>query len=136
MENINIEATRFTPGISFDSKSNLFKIRGESYPENTADFYSPVFFWIENYIEQLENQSFTIDIELFYFNSSSSKILLDLFDLLEAAAKKGKHITVNWIYEDDDEESLEFGEEFQEDFNAVHFNLIRKDVSGEQKNSF
>ncbi len=136
MENINIEATRFTPRISFDIKSSLLEIRGESYPENTADFYSPVFFWVENYIEQLKDQSFSIDIELFYFNSSSSKILLDLFDLLESAAKKGRNITVNWIYEDDDEESLEFGEEFQDDFNAVQFNLIRKDVSGEQKNSF
>jgi len=131
MENINIEATRFTPRISFDSKCNVFEIRGESYPENAADFYSPVFFWIENYIGQLEDHPFTIDIELFYFNSSSSKILLDLFDLLEEAAKNGRQIIINWFYEDNDEESLEFGEEFQEDCNAVQFNLIRKGVSGE-----
>ena len=126
MENINIEATRFTPRISFDSKCNVFEIRGESYPENAADFYSPVFFWIENYIGQLEDHPFTIDIELFYFNSSSSKVLLDFFDLLEAAADNGKEIAVNWFYEKDDEDALEFGEEFQEDFDSLEFNLIEK----------
>ncbi|MCP4345442.1 MAG: DUF1987 domain-containing protein [Desulfobacterales bacterium] len=136
MDNLIIEATKDSPDIRFDQKNNLLEIKGESFPENAADFYSPVFLWLEKYIEQLTDQDVTVNIELIYFNSSSSKILLDFFDMLDEAADTGKKITINWIYDEDDDESLEFGEEFQEDFNSVRFNMIQKDAAGEQTNAF
>ncbi len=126
MENLKLEATRYTPAISFDCERHVLEINGESYPENIAEFYAPVFSWVEEYLEQLEDQEVMVNMELIYFNSSSSKILLDFFELLEDASSNGKRITVSWIYEEEDEDTQEFGEEFQEDFESLKFNLVQK----------
>ncbi len=125
MDNLFIKATKHTPRIHFDSKKNLLEITGESYPENVTGFYSPVFAWIEQYLALPEDRNVTVNIELVYFNSSSSKLLLDFLDMLEESATSGKRITINWIY--DEEDSLEFGEELMEDFESIQFNLIQKD---------
>jgi len=132
MENLKIGATKYTPEIIFDCERDILEIRGKSYPENTAEFYTPVFAWLENYIARLGDRQATLNVELLYFNSSSSKILLDFFDILESAAKDGKNIVINWIYEEDDEDTLEFGEEFQEEFESLNFCLIQK--AGEPDN--
>lgn len=127
MENLIIEETKFSPSIVFDGEKHSLSITGKSYPENTSVFYAPVFSWLEDYIAKLDdNQEVGVNIELIYFNSSSSKVLLDFFDILDEAAEDGKSIAVNWIYEEDDEDSLEFGEEFKEDYESLTFNLVEK----------
>jgi hypothetical protein len=80
MENLEITATKYTPEITFDAGSNVLEIKGETYPENTAEFYAPVFTWLDEYIAQLQDQQVTLNLEITYFNSSSSKVLMDLFD--------------------------------------------------------
>ncbi len=126
MDNLKIEATKYSPEISFDCENNVLEIRGKSYPEDTSVFYSPIFAWVEKYLQREETKKIVVNIELVYFNSSSSKVLLDFFDTLETAANDGKEIAVNWFYEEDDEDALEFGEEFKEDFESLDFNLIEK----------
>lgn len=126
MENLLISATKYTPEISFDATKCLLAITGESYPENTAEFYSPVFDWLESFLDSLQDQTVTVNIEIIYFNSSSSKVLMDLFDRLEEAVKAGKRITLNWIYDREDQSSLEYGEEFQEDLEVLKLNLVEK----------
>ena len=64
------------------------------------------------------------DFEIVYFNSSSSKTLMDLFELLDDAAKAGKRVVVNWRYDRDNETAKECGEEFREDVAALRFNLV------------
>jgi hypothetical protein len=128
MEKLEIEATKYTPEILFDYENNRLSIRGKSYPENTAEFYAPVFDWLEAYLGQLEDQKARVDMEIHYLNSSSSKVLLDFFDLLEDATGEGKQISINWIYEENDEDSREFGREFQEDFDTLNLNLIQKEA--------
>ena len=128
MEKLEIKATKYTPEILFDFESNQLSIRGKSYPENTAEFYAPVFDWLEAYLGQLKDQEASVDMEIHYLNSSSSKVLLDFFDLMEDATEEGKQISINWIYEEDDEDSQEFGREFQEDFDTLNLNLIQKDA--------
>lgn len=128
MEKLEIKATKYTPEILFDCEANQLSICGKSYPENTAEFYAPVFKWLETYLEQLEDQAVRVDMEIHYLNSSSSKVLLDFFDLLEDATEDGKHIEINWIYEENDEDSREFGREFQEDFDTLNLNLIQKEA--------
>jgi len=127
MDNWKIEATKYTPTVNFDAASNTLVLIGESYPENLATFADPLFSWLEDYLAQLEYQTFTINIELTYFNSSSSKMLLDWFDRLEEeVANKGKTIIVNWIYDAENEVAEEYGEEFQEDIEKLTFNLVSK----------
>ncbi len=124
MTDLNIKSTKYTPQILFDSSTNTLIIKGESYPENTFEFYRPCFEWLNAYFELPESPLLVINVELIYFNSSSSKILFNLFDLLDATAKKGNKVSVNWIYDEEDEDYLEFGEEFAEDLAHVPFNLV------------
>jgi len=95
MKTLHITETLNSPEISFDCEKHILEIKGKSFPENTAKFYGPVFSWIEEYLEFIQNQKVIINIELIYFNSSSSKVLMDLFDMMDAAADKGKQIVCN-----------------------------------------
>ncbi len=126
MPSISIDATKSTPRIFFDERKNVLELRGESYPENTSEFYDPLFKWLDKHLDELLEESFTVDIELIYFNSSSSKILMNLFDRLEEKAEEGKNIAVNWIYDKKNDSSLEYGEEFKEDLTTLPFNLVEK----------
>ncbi|MEY3220626.1 MAG: hypothetical protein RIT27_1983 [Pseudomonadota bacterium] len=127
MDNLNISATTQTPAIYFDEENQTLNMIGECYPENITKFSLPLFAWLNNYLMVLETQLFTVNIELIYFNSSSSKMLLDLFDCLQSAVVENqKNIVVNWIYDVENESALEYGEEFKEDLNNLNFNLIEK----------
>lgn len=126
MDNLIIEATKYTPTIMFDAERNLLEIRGETYPENTAEFYAPVFKWLDEYLAQLQDEPVTVNLEINYFNSSSSKVLMDMFDKLEEMVKNGKKVELNWIYDKDNESALEYGEEFKEDLEVLELNLVQK----------
>jgi len=129
MKDLKIEATNRTPDIFFDSEKDILEIKGKSYPSNVSDYYMPIFTWLREYLKQLDDRRvFTVNIELLYFNSGSSKVLLELFLLLEKAAFRGKTISVNWVYHEDDEDNLEYGEEFQADLQFLAFNLVQKKV--------
>lgn len=125
MENLFIAATECTPSIYFDAERHLLEIRGTSYPENTTAFYAPVFAWLEEYFAHVKEGGITVNIEIVYFNSGSSKALLDFFDVLDDAAFRGAQISVNWIYKDGDQDMLEYGEEFLEDFRRVSFDFVK-----------
>ncbi|MDM8564610.1 DUF1987 domain-containing protein [Candidatus Halobeggiatoa sp. HSG11] len=127
MDSWKTVATKYTPEIYFDANTNILGVKGESYPENITEFSSPLFSWLENYLESLGEKTFTINIELIYFNSSSSKMLLDLFDLLEEEVNDNdKNIVVNWIFDIENDAAQEYGEEFQEDLEILPFNLVEK----------
>ncbi|KOR32090.1 hypothetical protein TI05_09485 [Achromatium sp. WMS3] len=127
MENLYVAATKSSPEINFDCKNNILEIKGESYPENTAKFYTPVISWLNEYVDALDAEQVTVNIELIYFNSSSSKVLLDIFDIFDELAGQGKQITLNWIFDVENENVEEAGEEFQEDFESLTFNLVPKE---------
>ncbi len=128
MNNLDILATSQTPAVHFNEETQTLSLVGECYPENISKFSSPIFSWLHDYLEHLGEQVFTINIELIYFNSSSSKMLLDLFDRLETEVnEQQKKIVVNWIYDPENESALEYGEEFKEDLNDLTFNLLEKE---------
>ena len=116
-----VEETAFTPAISVDSERNCILIKGKSYPENISVFYDPFLEYLTELLK--EDRAVILDIELVYFNSSSSKVLMNIFDMLEEAAKRGIACEVNWRYEAENELAKECGEEFQEDYSAFEFKL-------------
>ena len=127
MEKISIPQTKYTPFISLDEDLRLIEIKGKSYPENTFEFYKPVMEWVSQYFKQEETKNTIVNIEIIYFNSSSSKLLFDFFDLLETAKLSKHNITVNWKYDTENESALEAGEDFQEDFESLGINLVAID---------
>lgn len=113
MENFFLEGSSKTPELSFDPNTGSFSISGRSIPENSIEFYKPLFEWLDNYSESA-NDSTELDVKLEYFNTSSSKCLVEIFRKLEKLQEKGKEVKVNWYYEEDDEDMEESGEDFQE----------------------
>ncbi len=112
MEELVIEGSPKTPTIKFDPKSGDLLLKGRSIPENSIEFYKPLVDVLDAY--NASPQSTTkVDIQLEYFNTSSSKCILDVFKKLEAINSGSSEVTINWFYEEDDEDMLEAGEDYQ-----------------------
>ena len=112
MEPILIEGTPKTPTVNFDPAKGHIEIKGRSIPENSIEFYKPLIDWLEQYLSTPAKLT-EVNIQLEYFNTSSSKCILDVFKKLEAIYKSGNEVVINWFYEEDDEDMLEAGEDYQ-----------------------
>lgn len=122
MDSIELEGTAKTPTVSFNADGKL-EIKGRSIPENSIEFYKPLVDWLEAY-RAAPKPTTAVEIQLEYFNTSSSKCILDVFKKLEAIATDGStDIKINWYYEEDDEDMLEAGEDYSAIIN-VPFKMI------------
>ena len=111
MTNINLEGTEDTPKIILDSTNKIFERSGRSLPEDCAQFYKPILEWLDGYTPTSPiNFVFKLD----YFNTASSKLILDILNRLEKIKNKGSQVTISWYYAEDDEDMQEAGEEFSE----------------------
>jgi len=122
METISIEGTPKTPTINFDMEKGFLEIKGRSIPENSIEFYKPLVDWLDKYASKPKTST-NVNIQLEYFNTSSSKCILDVFKKLEFIHKNGSEIVINWYYEEDDEDMLEAGEDYQAIIN-VPFKMV------------
>ncbi|MBM2816822.1 MAG: hypothetical protein HW421_3584 [Ignavibacteria bacterium] len=122
MDNLIIEKTKHTLGIDFNIETGRFLIEGRSLPENNVEFFNPIFSSINRYISEIKKE-IILDCKIVYFNSGSSKRFNQLFQILEDYHSNGGKVTVNWYYESDDEDQLEEGGDFAENF-TMPFNLI------------
>ena len=122
-------ATQRTPQIEISGAG--CRIVGECYPENIQEFSSPVMSSLRSLVP--DSGSYTVDMELFYFNSSSAKFLFDFFEFLEESSEEGKKIRINWRYRAEDDTMLEAGEDFQEDITASEFNLVIVEYADEEQ---
>lgn len=109
MEELKIEGSAKTPTIVFNGSGELL-LKGRSIPENSIEFYKPILDWIENYGSSPMDKT-VVNVQLEYFNTSSSKCILDVFKKLETLSSTS--IEINWYYEEDDEDMLEAGEDYQ-----------------------
>ena len=114
METLSLQGSPKTPTIEMNAENGVIEIKGRSIPENSIDFYRPVVEWLDNYAESAAEAT-EVNIQLEYFNTSSSKCILDVFKKLENVFKNNgeKGVTINWYYEEDDEDMLEAGEDYQ-----------------------
>jgi len=112
METIIREGTPKTPYVRMDGENGVIEIKGRSIPENSVEFYKPLIEWLDRYTNAPFDLT-SVNIQLEYFNTSSSKCILDIFKKLELAYKKGNKVEINWYYEEDDEDMFEAGEDYQ-----------------------
>ncbi len=112
MEDLVIEGTPKTPTIEFKPESGYLLLKGRSIPENSIEFYKPLVDILEAYAGK-SKETTKVDIQLEYFNTSSSKCILDVFKKLEAINAGNSEVAINWFYEEDDEDMLEAGEDYQ-----------------------
>lgn len=123
MELLNIEGTPKTPTVILNPSTGVIEIKGRSIPENSIEFYRPVVEWLDEYIKNPQPNT-VVNMQLEYFNTSSSKCILDVFKKLEVLKKNQKDVIINWYYEEDDEDMLEAGEDY-ESIIKVPFKMIQ-----------
>lgn len=111
MEVMKIAGTDDTPSVILDANSNIFEIAGRSLPEDVAAFYNPILEWLDQYSQNPKPKT-VFNFRLIYFNTASSKMLLDILMKLEDLHKAGKEALVKWHYPEDDEDMKEAGEEY------------------------
>ncbi|MBT34027.1 MAG: nuclear pore complex subunit [Thalassobius sp.] len=112
MENLFLEKSNKTPFIEFDANRGYLLIEGRSIPEDALDFYQPLFSWLDSYSKTAQEVT-VMEFKLEYFNTSSSKCLVEILRRLEDINCE-KHVEVKWFYEQDDEDMQESGEDYMQ----------------------
>lgn len=123
MEHNNLESlvvegekgTFYIPSVHFDAETGHCRMEGESYLENTWNFYEKLLNWLKAFAET--SQPIQFDFKLAYFNTSSSKGILQLLEFLENYEEQGAEVTINWYYPSHDEDLKEEAEDFMIDTN-------------------
>ena len=112
MEKLFIDGSAKTPSIDFDAETGVLLLKGRSIPENSIEFYKPLNDWLDGYSGTPKAKT-VVDMRLEYFNTSSSKCILDFFKRLEKVNGNNTEVHVNWYFETDDEDMEEAGEDYQ-----------------------
>ena len=118
----HIDRTDTSPQIDLDLDQGVLEFVGRSLPPNSEQFYSRVYRWLEEYLQEPKGET-TVNMKLDYLDTSSSKHLFNIFRRLDAVTERGQHVQVNWHYETGDEEMAETGKDYQSlcklDFNFI-----------------
>ncbi len=116
LDNLEIKGekgTYFVPHVNFNAETGICTLEGESYLEDTWDFYKRLVDWLRAYSET--GRSITFNFKLTYFNTSSSKGILEVLEYLKEYEGLGGVLDIMWYYPKDDEDILEEAEDFIED---------------------
>ena len=114
MELLSRVASISSPAVYFDPENGQLTMSGESYPENTFEFYAPIIGWLKAFVAETDF-AITLTLELAYLNTGRVKWLVDIFDLLEDAFQEGRQVLIIWRYHKKNSRALETAEEFSED---------------------
>jgi hypothetical protein len=113
MEEFVLTASTKTPGVKLNASTGVLEISGRSIPEIATEFYNPMIDWVVEYGKSPKPET-TVQVKFEYFNTSSSKSILDFFKKLEQIDAAGKtKVNVKWFYETEDEAMEEAGMEYK-----------------------
>ena len=98
------------------------EISGRSLPEDVSSFYEPVLNWLNEYADN-PNKKTIFNFKLTYFNTNSSRLILDILDLVKKYENAGGTVTVNWYYDKKDPDMVEEVEDFTLE-SGMKINLI------------
>ena len=122
MDSLVLAPTKSSLAVRFDPSTGLLELEGQSYPENSHAFFAPLIEWVERFLVETAVPARLV-LRLSYLNTSSTKFILDLFDILEQHHTTGRDIRVTWCYAADDEDILQTGEDFKADL-QLPFELV------------
>lgn len=108
MEAIIVEATNYLPRIDFSPDGKLV-LEGRAIPEDAAKLFDPMI----EFVKELDTKAVDFTINLEYFNTASSKKLLELLKHLDANNRVEK-VQINWKFEEGDEDSVETAEIYED----------------------
>lgn len=126
MERLEITQSKSTPFVDFDPDTGVLEIGGESYPENSHEFFAPLVEWINHYLSG-DEKSAVLRVTLTYMNTSSTKYMIEILDRVEQAYEDGRDVLVEWYCDEDNERELDTVEELKEDF-EMPFDIKTREV--------
>ncbi len=103
-----------SPTVRLDASRGVMELTGESYPQNAFDFFAPIIEWARQFLRE-GSTPLCLELRLSYLNTSSTKCMIDLLDLLENAHKSGRSARVAWFCDKENDRAREAAEEFRED---------------------
>jgi len=106
-----------TPRINFNAESGVLHIEGKSFPPDVTATFGGVMRWIDAYVQQPSKLT-TLVLKLDYFNTASSKIIMDILYRMEELNNAGYEVLIKWFYPEDDEDMMETGKEYAEIINV------------------
>ena len=122
-----IEATNNLPFVDFNNNSGIVIIKGRSYSENAYTFYSRLNKWANDYLLS-KPKSTHITLAFQYLNTSSGVQVFNFIRNMQQSKSYGDLLTVEWGYEEDDDDLLQLGQDFSTalqlpfEFKVVEFN--------------
>lgn len=131
MDNLIIPATDFTPSVIFQIESGHMEISGVSRPEDVAGFYEGPLEWLSNLEESIQNKpeykyelpELRFSFKMTYFNSGSSKYMIQILRTLRNLIRVGVNIKIDWYFEEGDDKMQDDGEDLAEAV-ELNFNYI------------
>ncbi len=115
MKNLIIDAipdSPYYPEVNFNSETGVCELVGESYMEEAYKYYTPILDWLKEYTLEMK-KPITLNLRLTYFNTNSSRLLLDMLDVLKKSQEAGNNVEINWFYEEDDPDVKDEVEDFE-----------------------
>lgn len=122
MKHIILEATEDSPLITYDDSSNILSFSGKSFPEDVEDVYEPFTKWFNSTAHLLKG-NIRIEIQLEYYNTASSKKILQILLAFTKLKNTGLSVKVLWQYHEDDEDMEEAGKRYK-DLTELEFDFI------------
>lgn len=107
MDVLFIDETKGTPRVRLYPNGEMF-IEGRSLPEDPARFYNPILNWVRN----CQAETVKIEIRFEYMNTSSTKEMYTFFQLIKDNPYI-KNASVEWYYEEGDDDGYDVGCEFE-----------------------
>lgn len=116
-----IEPTKNTPEINLNPEG-FISIKGRSMNANLTEFLKQFEGWLDLYISDPADET-CIDIFLEYLDTTNLNFYISLLKKVELIKLKNKKYTINWYYEEGDEDILEKGENISSILD-IPFNFI------------
>ena len=127
MNTFYYEASDYAPRANFNNKTGIFELEGISRPENVSAFYSHLINWLKDFEQQYlatgkkPDNDIIMNFKLTYYNSASSKYILQMLEIMKSWITFGIKPKINWYYDESDEKMLEDGQDLADaleyDFN-------------------
>ena len=110
MQDIIIEKSKTSPGVSLSKTNEIFEFEGRSMMSTPSEFYEPLIEWFSEYAKD-PNSITTVRFRLDYFNTTSHQNIIQILLVLKLINDANNEVKVIWEYHEQDEEMQQIGEE-------------------------
>jgi hypothetical protein len=128
MNPLRIAPTDETPTVNFIPADGRLEISGNSYPENSTKFYTPVLDWLRRFAAETSGKKITMDFNFDYFNTSSAKYILEILRIIQDCKNNGNECLVRWHYLEEDTDMQEAGEDYRDSIDLEFEFVVREDT--------